>query len=52
VDYEETFSLVVGYTSIRVVISLVSFMGWMIHHMMQRQISLMGSLRRNIHRAT
>jgi hypothetical protein len=33
VYYEETFSLVAMYTSIRVVISLVSFMGWQIHEM-------------------
>jgi hypothetical protein len=33
VDYEETFAPVTKYTSIRVVMSLVSFMGWRIHHM-------------------
>jgi hypothetical protein len=31
VDYGETFSLVARYTSIRVVMSLASFMGWRIH---------------------
>jgi hypothetical protein len=33
VDYEETFSLVASYTSIRDIISHASFMGWRIHHM-------------------
>jgi hypothetical protein len=31
VDYNETFSPVAMYTSIRVVMSLVSFMGWRIY---------------------
>jgi hypothetical protein len=33
VDYEQTFSLVTRYTSIRAVISLASFIGWRIHQM-------------------
>jgi hypothetical protein len=33
VYYDETFSLVARYTSIRVVISLETKMGWQIHHM-------------------
>jgi hypothetical protein len=33
VDYKETFSQVVKYTSIRALMSLVSFMGWRIHQM-------------------
>jgi hypothetical protein len=33
VDYEETFASIARYTSIRVVMSLVSFMGWRIHQM-------------------
>jgi hypothetical protein len=33
VDYDETFALVVRYTSIREIMSLVSFMGWRIHQM-------------------
>ena len=33
VDYEETFAPVTRYTSIRAVMSLVSFMGWRIHQM-------------------
>jgi hypothetical protein len=31
VDYEETFSLVARYTSIRTIMSMVSSMGWRIH---------------------
>jgi hypothetical protein len=33
VDYKEEFSPVVRYTSIREIMSLVSFMGWRIHQM-------------------
>jgi hypothetical protein len=33
VDYEETFAPVARYTSIRAVMSLVSFMGWRTHQM-------------------
>jgi hypothetical protein len=33
VDYEETFSLVARYASIRVVISIASVIGWRIHQM-------------------
>jgi hypothetical protein len=33
VDYEETFAPVARYTSIRAVMSLVSFMRWRIHQM-------------------
>jgi hypothetical protein len=33
VDYEKTFALVTKYTSIRAVMSFVSFMGWREHQM-------------------
>jgi hypothetical protein len=33
VDYEDTLASVAGYTSIRAIMSLVSFMGWRIHQM-------------------
>jgi hypothetical protein len=33
VDYKETFAPIARYTSIRAVMSLVSFMGWRIHYM-------------------
>jgi hypothetical protein len=33
VDYEETFSPLAKHTSIRVAMSLLSFMGWKIHQM-------------------
>ena len=32
-DYDETFSLVARYTSIRAIISLVASMGWKLHQM-------------------
>lgn len=31
VDYDETFALVAGYTSIRTIIALASSMGWRLH---------------------
>ena len=31
VDYEETFSLISRYTSIRTIVSLASVMGWRLH---------------------
>jgi hypothetical protein len=31
-DYDETFAPLAKYTSIRVIISLVSSMGWSLHH--------------------
>jgi len=33
IDYEETFTAVARYTSIRIVISLAAQMGWKIHQM-------------------
>lgn len=33
VDYEDTLASVAGYTSIRAIMSLVSFKGWRIHQM-------------------
>ena len=33
IDYEETFTPVARYTSIRFVISLAAYMGWEIHQM-------------------
>ena len=33
VDYDETFTPVARYTSIRVIISLVSVLGWRLHQM-------------------
>jgi hypothetical protein len=33
IDYEQTFSLVAQYTSIRMIISLAASMGWRLHQM-------------------
>jgi hypothetical protein len=33
IDYEDTFSLVVRYTSIRAIIALASVLGWKLHQM-------------------
>jgi hypothetical protein len=33
IDYEETFSPVARYTSIRTIIALASVLGWKLHHM-------------------
>ena len=33
IDYEETFSLVARYTSIRTIIALASMMKWYLHQM-------------------
>jgi hypothetical protein len=33
VDYKDTFAPIVRYTSIREIMSLVLFMGWMMHRM-------------------
>jgi hypothetical protein len=42
VDYEESFSPVIKYTSIRAVIYLASFMGWRIHQMYVKTAFLNG----------
>jgi hypothetical protein len=49
VEYDETFSLVTRYTSIRVVTSLVSFMGWRIHHMDVKIIFLNGIIEEQVY---
>jgi hypothetical protein len=33
VDYDETFSPLAKYTSIRYIITIASAMGWKLHHM-------------------
>jgi hypothetical protein len=49
VDYEEAFSLVARYASIRVVMSLVSFMGWRIHHMVVKTTFLNGIIEEEVY---
>jgi hypothetical protein len=49
VDYEETFSPITRYTSIRVVISLVSFMIWRINFMDVRTNFLNGTFKEEVY---
>jgi hypothetical protein len=49
VDYEETFAPVTRYTSIRAVMSLVSFMGWRIHQMDVKTTFLNGIIEEEVY---
>jgi hypothetical protein len=49
VDYEETFAPVARYTSIRAVMSLVSFMGWRIHQMDVKTTFLNGIIEEEVY---
>jgi hypothetical protein len=49
VDYEETFAPVARYTSIRVVISLASVMGWKIHQMDVKTTFLNGVIEEEVY---
>jgi hypothetical protein len=49
VDYEETFSIVARYTSIREVISLASVMGWKIHQMDVKTAFLNGVIKEEVY---
>jgi hypothetical protein len=49
VDYEETFSPVARYTSIRMVISLASVMGWKIHQMDVKTTFLNGVIEEEVY---
>ena len=44
IDYEETFSLVARYTSIRIIISHVASMGWRVHQMDVKTTFLNGEI--------
>jgi hypothetical protein len=48
VNYEKTFAPVVEYTSIRAVMSLVSFMGWTIHQMDAKTTFLNGIIEEEV----
>jgi hypothetical protein len=48
-DYEETFAPFARYTSIRAVISLVSFMGWRIHKMDVKTTFLNGIIKEEVY---
>jgi hypothetical protein len=49
VDYEETFSPIARYTCIRVVMSLVLFMGWRIHQMEVNTTFLYGIIEEEVY---
>jgi hypothetical protein len=44
IDYEETFSPVSRYTSIRTIIALASILGWKLHHMDVKTTFLNGNI--------
>jgi hypothetical protein len=44
IDYEETFSPVARYTSIRAIISLASILGWKLHQMNVKSTFLNGKI--------
>jgi hypothetical protein len=48
VDYKETFATITWYTSIRIVISLASFMGWRIHQMDMKTAFLKGIIEEEV----
>jgi hypothetical protein len=49
VDYEETFAPVTRYTSIRALMSLVSFMGWRTHQMDVKTTFLNGIIKEEVY---
>jgi hypothetical protein len=49
IDYEEKFSLVARYTSIRTIISLVGSMGWKLHQMDVKTTFLNGEIEEEIY---
>jgi hypothetical protein len=49
VDYDETFTLVVRYTSIRTIIAIVAEMGWCIHQMDVKTASLNGFIEEEVY---
>jgi hypothetical protein len=48
IDYEETFSLVARYTSIRIIISLASVLGWKLHQMDVKTTFLNGKIEQEV----
>jgi hypothetical protein len=47
-DYDETFSLVARYTSIRAIMSLVASMGWSLHQMDVKTTFLNGEIEEEV----
>jgi hypothetical protein len=48
IDYEETFSPVARYTSIRIIISLASILGWKLHQMDVKTTFLNGKIEQEV----
>jgi hypothetical protein len=48
IDYEETFSPVARYTSIRTIIALVSVLGWKLHQMDVKTTFLNGKIEQEV----
>ena len=48
IDYEDTFSLVSRYTSIRVIILLASILGWKLHQMDLKTTFLNGKIEHEV----
>ena len=49
IDYEETFSLVARYTSIRTIIALTASMGWKLHQMDVKKTFLNGEIEEEVY---
>ena len=49
IDYEETFAPVARYTSIRVIISLASVLGWKLHQMDVKTAFLTGQVEEEVY---
>ena len=49
IDYDETFTPVVRYSSIRVIISLASVMGWKLHQMDVKTAFLNGEIEEEVY---
>jgi hypothetical protein len=49
IDYEETFALVVRYTSIRMIIALAASMGWRLHQMDVKTAFLNGAIEEEVY---
>ena len=47
-DYDETFTLVARYTSVRIIISLSSVMGWRLHQMDVKTMFLNGVIEEEV----
>ena len=49
IDYDETFSLIARYNSIRVIISLASVLGWKLHQIDVKTAFLNGKIEEEVY---